>query len=1251
MSGPARRGGRRQRQAEARRAHRPHLEFPDALPISARAAEIADAVSEHPVVVVCGETGSGKTTQLPKICLQLGRGIDGMIGHTQPRRLAARSVAARIAEETRLPLGGGIGYQVRFDDRSEPGTRVKLMTDGILLNELGFDHDLRRYDTLIIDEAHERSLNIDFILGYLKRLLPRRPDLKVIITSATIDPDRFSRHFGDAPVIEVSGRGYPVEVRYEAPAGDTELADALTEAARRLMGELPDGDILAFLPGEREIREAAEAIERARLGSRRGDAGWEILPLYGRLSETSQGRVFRPGRRRRIVLATNVAETSLTVPRIMAVIDSGLARISRYSYRSKIQRLQVEPVSQASANQRAGRCGRIAPGICVRLYDEEDYAARPAFTDPEIRRTNLASVILQMAAARLGEMEDFPFIDPPDARYVQDGYRLLGELEAVDDAREITEAGRRMARLPVDPRLARMLLVAEERGELRDALAIVAGLAGQDPRLFPPEEGAKARAAQEEFADPASDFVSLLNLWRSWRAARRGTSRRQAERWAEARYLSPRRLREWGEIHSQLTGLCRDAGMPVAHGAGDREALHKALLAGLLGHIGRRDEATRYDGARGTAFHLHPSSGLHGKPPAWVFAMELVRTSRLFARTVAGTEPGSILEVAAHLVQRTYEEPRWNARRGHVEASETVTLFGLVLAAGRRVNYGPVDPAESRRVFIREALVQGRASHRDRFWRHNQAAIARIREKEGEARRALLIPDGEMAGLYEREIPEQVVDLRSFRRWLRKASKRNPEILCFPDQHLARDPDGAGTEMPAAVELLGQDLPVIYRFRPGEADDGATVRLPAPALAQLEPAQLDRALPPLVAERAELRMRSLPKSVRRRLQPIADTAADFAARYLVMPGSGELEQALADFLAGEFGITPDQIPAASAEEPEHLRLRLEVTDEAGEVIAAGRDLEGLRAEVGAAAPAAAAAPGEARPTLHRDWDFGELPGVQAEISGGLRLERFPALADRENGVTVEYASDEAEAATVHAGGVLRLLCLALPQQEKLLRGKLTADRRLQLAWAGVGGAGELAEDFVAAAFGRAFPRERRATARNRSDYEALLQSGRSELVAAGEALAALLGEILEARRLAAAAAANLPERLDDVRAEIDAQLEGLVYPGFLSATPAQRLESLPRYLRAAELRASRLPAGADRDRADAREIAVSLGRLAQLEQRRASLDAGRRALIDEFRWGIEELRVSLFAQQLGTRGKISPKRLEKLWHRITGVTR
>jgi len=1251
MSGPARRGGGRERQAEARRAHVPHLDFPDALPISARAEDIAAAVRDHPVVVVCGETGSGKTTQLPKICLQLGRGIDGMIGHTQPRRLAARSVAARIAEETRLPLGGGIGYQVRFDDRSARGTRVKLMTDGILLNELGFDHDLRRYDTLIIDEAHERSLNIDFILGYLKRLAPRRPDLKLIITSATIDPARFARHFGDAPVIEVSGRGHPVEVRYEAPAGDTELADAVTEAARRLMGELPQGDILTFLPGEREIRAAAEGLERARLASRRGEAGWEILPLYGRLSETSQGRVFRPGRRRRIVLATNVAETSLTVPRIMAVIDSGLARISRYSYRSKIQRLQVEPVSQASANQRAGRCGRIAPGICVRLYDEDDYAARPAFTDPEIRRTNLASVILQMAAARLGEMEDFPFIDPPDARYVQDGYRLLAELEAVDAGRDITESGRRMARLPVDPRLARMLLAAEQRGELRDALVIVAGLAGQDARLYPPEEGAKARAAQEEFADPASDFLSLLKLWRAWRAARRGTSRRQAERWAEARYLSPRRLREWSEIHSQLAGLCRDAGMPVAHGAGDRAALHKALLAGLLGHIGRRDEASRYDGPRGTSFHLHPSSALQGRPPAWVFAMELVRTTRLFARTAAATAPDTILEVATHLVQRSYEEPGWNPRRGRVEAAETVTLFGLVLAAGRRVSYGPVDPAESRRIFIREALVRGRAGHRDRFWRRNQAAIARIREREGEARRALLIPEGEMAALYEREIPEQVVDLRSFRRWLRKAVQRNPEVLCFSEQELARDMTAAGAEMPPTVELMGQALPVAYRFRPGEPDDGASVRVPAPALAQLDPGQLDRALPPLVAERAELRMRSLPKSLRRRLQPIADAAADFAARYLVMPGSGGFGQALADFLAGEYGITPEQLPAAPASEPEHLKLRLEVTDEAGKVIAAGRDLEALRAAVGEgpAAPATRQAP--PAETLHRDWDFGELPAVETETTAGLRLQRRPVLADRQSGVAVERVSDPAEAGAVHAAGVLRLLRLALPQQEKLLRARVTGDRRLQLAWTGVGGAGELADDVVAAAFSRAFSWKRRAAVRTRADYAALLETGRGELVAAGERLGTLLDEILEARRLAAAAAAALPERLDDIRTDIEAQLHGLVYPGFLTATPPQALESLPRYLRAAETRASKLPAGADRDRQGMREVAVCLGRLARLEERRASLEPQRRALIDEFRWGIEELRVSLFAQQLGTRGKISPKRLEKLWHRITGVTR
>jgi len=1251
MSRPASKDGRRQREAEARRAHKPHLEFPPALPIAARAGEIAAAVRDHAVVVVCGETGSGKTTQLPKICLELGRGIDGMIGHTQPRRLAARSVAARIAEETRLPLGGGIGYQVRFDDRSVPGTRVKLMTDGILLNELGHDTELRRYDTLIIDEAHERSLNIDFILGYLKRLLPRRPDLKVIITSATIDPDRFSRHFGDAPVIEVSGRGYPVEVRYEAPAADTELADAVTEAARRLMADLPDGDILAFLPGEREIREAAEALERARLGSRRGDAGWEILPLYGRLSETSQGRVFSPGRRRRIVLATNVAETSLTVPRIMAVIDSGLARISRYSYRSKIQRLQVEPVSQASANQRAGRCGRIAPGVCVRLYDEEDYAARPAYTDPEIRRTNLASVILQMAAARLGEMEDFPFIDPPDARYVQDGYRLLAELEAVDDARNITEAGRRMARLPVDPRLARMLLAAEERGELRDALVIVAGLAGQDPRLYPPEEGAKARAAQAEFADPASDFLSLLRLWRAWRGARRGNSRRQAERWAEGRYLSPRRLREWGEIHSQLTGLCRDAGMPVAHGAGDPGALHKALLAGLLGHIGRRDEATRYDGPRGTAFHLHPASALHERPPAWVFAMELVRTSRLFARTVAATEPGQILEVAGHLVQRSHEDPRWNPRRGRVEAAETVTLFGLVLAAGRRVSYGPVDAAEARRIFIREALVRGRANHRDRFWRRNQATIARIREREGEARRSLLVPEGEIAALYERQVPAQVVDLRSFRRWLRKAAKRDPEVLCLSEQELARDETTGLPEMPASVELLGQALPVSYRFRPGEADDGATVRVPAAALAQLDPGELDRAVPPLVAERAELRMRSLPKSLRRRLQPIADAAADFAARYLVMPDSGGFEQALADFLAGEYGITPEQLPAAVEAEPEHLRLRLEVTDEAGAVVAAGRDLEALRTELGA--ESAVPAPGrQASDTrLHRDWDFGELAAVEAETSGGLRLERYPVLTDRRTGVALARVSDAVEAEAMHADGVLRLLRLALPQQEKLLRGKVTGDRRLQLAWAGIGSAEELAEDFIAAAFSRAFPRERRAAVRDRSAYQALLEAGRGELVTAGERLAEVLADILETRRLAAVAAADLPERLDDIRTDIEVQLQGLVYPGFLSATPTERLECLPRYLRAAEVRASKLPVGADRDRAEAREVVVCLDRLVQLEQRRASLDAARRALIDEFRWGIEELRVSLFAQQLGTRGKISPKRLEKLWHRITGVTR
>ncbi len=1244
---------RKQDFVRARRALEPRLGYPESLPIAARREEIAGLIEAHPVVVVCGETGSGKTTQLPKICLGIGRGIRGMIGHTQPRRLAARSVAARIAEETGMVLGEGVGYQVRFDDQSAPATRVKVMTDGILLNELAFDRRLARYDTLIIDEAHERSLNIDFLLGYLRRLLTERRDLKLVITSATIDPERFAKHFDDAPVVEVSGRGYPVEVRYDDHAAGGELADAVVDAARGLMAELPEGDILVFLPGEREIRETAVALERASLGSRgespRGSSGWEILPLYGRLSETAQGRVFRPGRRRRIVLATNVAETSLTVPRIMAVIDSGLARISRYSYRSKIQRLQVEPVSRASAAQRAGRCGRLAPGVCVRLYSEEDYAARPAFTDPEIRRTNLASVILQMAASRLGDIGDFPFIDPPDARFVQDGYRLLRELEAMDEAGEVSSLGRAMARLPVDPRMARMLLAAAEKEELREALVIVAGLAGQDPRQYGMEDAAKARSAQAEFEDPGSDFVTLANIWRAWQTERRRSSRRQAERWCERHFLSPRRLREWGEIHAQLRGLCREAGLHVGRGRGDREALHRSLLTGLLSHIGRRDEATRYDGARGSAFLLHPTSGLTAKPPAWLVAMEIVKTTRLYARTAAAVDPAWIRDAAAHLVQRSYEGAHWNPKRGRVEAAETITLFGLILEAGRSIDYGPVAPGEARRIFIREALVRGRASFSEKFWRHNQEVLAAIRAREGESRRSWVIPDSELAERYASDIPTSIVDLAGFRRWYRRERRRRPEILCFRESELVQSGyEDPADRLPATVELIGQTLPVEYRFRPGEADDGASVRVPRVALDQLSQEALDRAVPQLVAERAELRLRALPKALRRRLQPIGETARTFAARFIAMPGGGPLEQALADFLATEYGLTPEAGTDPGGVEPDHVRLRVVVTDGEGKEILAGRRLADLRRRLGPTVTGASEESTAAPPVTA--WEFGVIPPISERVAGGVTLRRFPALEDRGKGVVLTDRPDREAAARSHRDGVRRLLMLALPQQCRLLERLVTADRRLQLAAVSSGIGESVGEDFVAAAFDRAFPPAARAEVRDAAGFDRLLERGRSELVPAGEALADTLAEVLEARHSAARAAAGLPGNLADVRDDIEAQLSALVYPGFLAATAPERLGSLPRYLRAAELRAQRLPAGAERDREAAAAVGVCLSRLGQLEERAASLDAKRRSMIDEYRWGIEELRVSLFAQQLGTRGKVSPQRLEKLWLKIVGVS-
>ncbi|HEY5720254.1 MAG TPA: ATP-dependent RNA helicase HrpA, partial [Gammaproteobacteria bacterium] len=898
------------------------------LPISAHLDRLGRLQQAHQVVVVAGATGSGKTTQLPKLCLALGRGVHGQVGHTQPRRLAARSVAARIAEELGSPLGELVGYRVRFQERGHPDALVRLMTDGILLNELQQDRLLLRYDTLIIDEAHERSLNIDFLLGYLKGLLPRRPELKLIITSATIDTARFAAHFGGAPVLEIPGRSWPVEVRYrplEGAEDDRDLPAAVVDAVAELADA--DGDVLVFLPGEREIRDTAEALRKHH------PKGTELLPLYARLGAAEQQRVFHPGDARRVVLATNVAETSLTVPGIRHVVDSGLARISRYAGQGHVQRLPVEPVARASADQRRGRCGRLGPGICIRLYAEEEYLARPEYGDPEIRRTPLAAVILQMEAHGLGRIDRFPFLDPPDPRRVRDGWRQLVELGAIDREHRLTGLGRRLARLPLDPRLGRMLLAAADTGCLAETLVIVAALAVQDPRERPHDASAAADAAHAEFADPRSDFLGYLKLWHAWQAQRRQLSQNQLRKWCRARFLGCMRLREWQETHQQLDHLLRDMGLHPNPQPAPPDAIHRALLAGLLGQVARREEKTGYRGLRERVLQLFPGSALVDQPPPWIVAAELVETRRLYARTAAPVRPQWIEAAAGPLVRREYLDPRWVRRRGQVIAYERVTFQGLLLVARRRVNYGPLDPLSAREIFLRAALVDGELDTRGRFLHHNRTLVAEIEALEAKTRRRDLLADEETVyRFYAERLPPTVFDRSTFEAWRQRAERRAPRLLYMERALLLSEEPPADTPRlyPDRLALPRLQLPLHYRFAPEAADDGVTARLPLAALDQVSPARLDWLVPGLLQEKVVALLRALPKALRRECVPVPETATACVAA--MSPGDTPLAEALAAALRRLRGLV---VPAGSwdlVELPRHLRVHLQVVDADGAVV-------------------------------------------------------------------------------------------------------------------------------------------------------------------------------------------------------------------------------------------------------------------------------------------------------------------------------
>jgi len=1159
----------------------PQISYPPELPVSARRDDLLAAIGDNQVVIVAGETGSGKTTQLPKICLELGRTA---IAHTQPRRIAARTVATRIAEELGVELGGAVGYAVRFEDRSARDTLVRLLTDGLLLAEIQHDRLLRRYDTIIVDEAHERSLNVDFLLGYLRWLLPQRRDLKLVITSATIDPARFSAHFGDAPVVEVSGRTFPVAVRYAPVPDETDPVDAIGDAVEQLLHDAP-GDVLVFLSGEREIRDTAEALA-GRLGSAIG-----ILPLYARLSPAEQQRVFKAHAERRVVLATNVAETSLTVPGIGAVVDPGTARISRYSARLKVQRLPIEPISQASANQRMGRCGRTSDGICIRLYSEEDFAARPAFTDPEILRTSLAAVILQMEALRLGEVEDFGFLDPPDRRQVRDGKLLLHELGALDleaknPRRRLTALGRRLAQLPVDPRMGRMVLEADTLGCADEVVVIAAALSIQDPRLRPADKRAEADQHHARFKDDSSDFLAYLNLWRHLREQQKQLSRNGFRRMCHGEFLHYLRVREWQDLAGSLRRSARSVGVTVNQEPAPADGIHRALLAGLLSHVGVRDAGRReYAGARGARFTLSPGSALARKPPAWVMVAELVETTRLLGHTAAQIQPRWIEPLAEHLIKRTYSEPRWERKRGSVVATERATLYGLPVVTGRTVAYGAIDPELSRALFIQRALIEGDWSTRHRFLADNRALLEEVEELEHRARRRdIVATEAQLYDFYDARIPEEVVSGAHFDRWWKDARRRDPALLTFTRELLVGE---AGIDRDALPDEWRQGdiaLPLTYRFEPGSDVDGVTVNVPLKALGRLRSEGFDWLVPGLREELVIALIRSLPKELRRPLVPIPQTAARVVAG--LRPGGGAIVEAVARELERVCGVraAPQQFDLARL--PAHLRPRFEVRDEGGAAVAAGEDLDALREQV---RPRLRAQLAQQTASVERsglrDWTIGELPRSVALPGTGDAVRAYPALVDEGDSVAVRALETPAAQAAAMRAGTRRLLALTVPSPLRSVQRGLGSAATLTLAGAphGGGAAGVLDDALVAAL--DALIASGGGPAWDAAGFDALREHVAGRLAQTTAAIVADVVAVLDA-------AAQLRRRLDELpadpalqpaRLDVATQLGGLVHPGFVAATGAARLPHVVRYLRAALRRLDRLPdaVAADRDRMNA----------------------------------------------------------------------
>ncbi len=1248
---------------DRRRALVPRLDYPAELPVSAARDEIREAIAAHQVVVIAGETGSGKTTQLPKICLELGRGIRGTIGHTQPRRIAARSVAARIAEETHTDLGAAVGFSVRFDDRSTADTLVKVMTDGILLAELTRDRLLRAYDTIIVDEAHERSLNIDFILGYLKQLLPRRPDLKVIITSATIDPGRFADHFAteDAPVpvISVSGRTYPVEVRYrplavesEDPEGDhvdLDQIQGITAAVSELRREGP-GDILVFLATERDIRDTADSLRRSHPDE-------EILPLYSRLSTAEQNRVFSRSSGRRIVLSTNVAETSLTVPGIRYVVDAGTARISRYSTRTKVQRLPVEPISQASARQRSGRCGRVADGIAIRLYSEEDFETRPAFTDPEILRTNLASVILTMAALDLGDVARFPFVDPPDPRAIRDGVALLEELGALrgrGDDRELTSVGRDIASLPIEPRWARMVVAAQEQGVLYEVLVIVAALSLPDVRERPGEHRQAADEMHARFAVAGSDFLSILALWRHLEEQRRTLSGNQFRRQCAREFLHWLRIREWRDLVGQLERIVVDKGWTVTHPTDDSPepsaaAVHQSVLAGLLGQIGVREGDTReFLGARGTKFVVFPGSGLAKKPPRFVMAAEIVETSRLFARTVAGIEPEWAERLAGDLAKRQYSEPHWSIKRGSAMAWERVTLYGVPLVARRAVPYGRIDPEASRDLFLRRALVEGEWRTQHTFFARNRALLEEARELEDRARRGdLVISDDQLYDFYDARIPADVVSGAHFDAWWKKARRTQPDLLDLTPEDVADTTTVSAGQFPDVWQQGEARLQLQYRFSPGSTHDGITVLIPTALLPRIRPAGFDWLVPGLRDDLAVALVRTLPKSTRRRLGPAADVGPQAMAA--LTPRSEPVVSGLAreiTRLTGVSVVADDFDPSAL---PAHLAVRFAAVDDTGEVVAEAESLAALTAALDrpAATSARRAPTRSARPAapVVTTWTaatIGTLDAEVTEVVAGQTVTSHPALRVVDGGVSVVLETTAAAARASTHRAVLRLLQLSIPPLKPSAAAALPMAQRLALSQSPYASVEALLADCTLAAIV-----ESAGAVGDIRDPETFAALRARVAGVAGQRAREILAVVADAMTRLPAIHAELT-RLGDSRATGDVrdQLADLVHPGFVADTPAAQRPRLPAYLDAIVVRLERLPAAASTDARGMDAVDRVVEHWAQVAARCAP--ARRDAVNEQAHWLVEELRVGLFAERVGTAFPVSEKRVLRAIDALAG---